>query len=106
MQHLRSKNTASHLTTKAPVAKATLASMHTYVNTALENTPDFSAQNIDKDKSTQDMQNHPTMTCTGNHPPSQKKTENSVVTPINVDKLAEYLQGYDPTFLKNFNSWV
>ena len=46
------------------------------------------------------MQNPPTMTCTGNHPPSQKKTENSVVTPINVDKLAEYLQGYDPTLLK------
>ena len=100
MQHLRSKNTASHLTTKAPVAKATLASMHTYVNTAMENTPDFSAQNIDKANSTQDMQNHPTMTCTGSHPPPKKKTENSVVTPINMDNLAEYLQGYDPTLLK------
>ena len=44
------------------------------------------AQNINKDKSTHDMQNPPTMTCTGSHPPPQKKTENSVVTPINVDK--------------------
>lgn len=90
MRPIQDKTTASLSIKKVLASKAIPVHLPTYASTDLVNIPDSSAQNIGKDKTVQ-QQKLQTMTCTRNHQHLQNKTNNSVVTPIIADKLAEYL---------------
>lgn len=70
--------------------------MHTYVNTAQDDTQDYSAQKIAPTSQILASLNQCFPIPQRNKQPIQNKSNCTITTPIDSDAFAKYLEGYDP----------
>lgn len=70
--------------------------MHTYANTAQDDTQDYSAQKIAPTSQILASLNRFFPIPQRNKQPIQNKSNCTITTPIDSDALAKYLEGYDP----------
>lgn len=70
--------------------------MHTYANTAQDDTQDYSAQKIAPTSQILASLNQCFPIPQRNNQPIQNKSNRTITTPIDSDAFAKYLEGYDP----------